>query len=250
VADASGVEQGDPLHKGAERLAARLIDDIAAGGWQVGLVLGTEPQLTERYGVSRGTFREAVRLLEHLGVARTREGRSGGLMVTEPQARALTDAAAAYLRYQQVDIKELYEARRKLELDVLDLVLAQADGPAKTMLRTAVERETAQEFEGILSWRDGLHGALATIAGNRALAMFLDTLMSLSSEYSRLQGGGAGDAAELLRESHRAHAAIARAIAAGNRDLARARMTTHLYAVERWMTNWPTSRSQEIKDDA
>ena len=229
--------------KGAERLAARMIDDIAASGWPVGQLLGTEPQLTERYGVSRATFREAVRLLEHLGAARTREGRSGGLVVAAPQARALTGAAATYLRYERVDVTELYAARRTLELDLLDLVMARWDERAAAELARALDREAAPAVAGAeMDWRAGLHGALADLAGNRALAMFLDTVMSLSAEYSRLQGGAGGGAAERLDASHRAHVAIARAVAAGDRELARARMTTHLHAVERWMAkNWVPS---------
>jgi DNA-binding FadR family transcriptional regulator len=223
--------------KGAEKLAARMIDEIAASGWLVGHVLGTEPQLTDRYAVSRSTFREAVRLLEHLGVAHTKEGRSGGLVVTEPHARALTDAAATYLRYRSVDIPELYIARRMLELDVLDLVLARYDEATGLLLAEAVDREAARSVDTFPDWRLGLHGTLASLAGNRALALFLDTLMSLSSEYSRLQGVGSANAEALVSASHRAHAGLVRAIAAGDRDLARARMTTHLHAVERFMSN-------------
>jgi DNA-binding FadR family transcriptional regulator len=225
--------EDDPSEKGAERLAARLIDEIAANGWSVGQVLGTESQLIDRYGVSRNTFREAVRLLEHLGVARTREGRSGGLVVTEPHARALTDAAATYLRYRRVDVTELYVARRMLELDMLDLVLARYDDAAAAQLHEAVENEAANFSD----WRLGLHATLASLSGNQALAMFLDTLMSLSSEYSRLSKAVDQGADGLVIASHRAHMSLVRAIAAGDRDLARARMTTHLHAVERFMSN-------------
>ena len=78
----TGAVAGDV--KGAERLAQRIVDEIADEDWPVGTILGTEPELTSRYGVSRNTFREAVRILEHLGAARMREGRGGGLAVTAP----------------------------------------------------------------------------------------------------------------------------------------------------------------------
>ena len=58
--------------KVAEMLAGRIVDEIAALGWPVGRVLGTEPQLAEQYGVSRNVLRETIRLLEHLNVAHTR----------------------------------------------------------------------------------------------------------------------------------------------------------------------------------
>ena len=94
--------------KGGERVAQEIVDDIAARGWPVGEVLGTEPELMATYGVSRGTFREAVRILEHLGCARMREGRGGGLMVTGPESGPVTQAAAVYLRYRGVDTPSLH----------------------------------------------------------------------------------------------------------------------------------------------
>ena len=70
-----------PRGKLAEVLAADIADDIAASGWQVGSVFGTETALLERYRVSRAALREAVRLLEYHEVAHMRRGPGGGLVV-------------------------------------------------------------------------------------------------------------------------------------------------------------------------
>ncbi len=77
---------------------------------------------------------------------------------------------------------------------------------------------------------------LADIAGNRPLALFLDTLISLSDEYSRpeiTRDDAVLDAA--VDASHRAHAAIAKAMLARDVATARRRMRAHLVAVDRWM---------------
>ncbi len=66
-------------------------------GWPVGEVLGSEADLLERYQVSRAVFREAVRLVEHQQVARTRRGPGGGLVITEPTIGAVIDAVVLYL---------------------------------------------------------------------------------------------------------------------------------------------------------
>ena len=68
----------------AEHVAAQIRGDIIAKGWPVGQVLAAEPELIERYGVSRSVLREAVRIVEYLGVARMRQGPGGGLVVTTP----------------------------------------------------------------------------------------------------------------------------------------------------------------------
>ena len=52
-------------------VAARIQRDVIGLGWPVGHVLGVESELLTRYNVSRAVFREAIRLLEHMGVAAT-----------------------------------------------------------------------------------------------------------------------------------------------------------------------------------
>ena len=68
-------------------VADRILGDIAEEGWPEGEVVGSEAELLERYGVSRAVFREAVRLLEHLQVARMRRGPGGGLVVLDADGR-------------------------------------------------------------------------------------------------------------------------------------------------------------------
>src|ERR1700739_2309902 len=94
-----GLDGDAPRGKLAEMLAATIGDDIAASGWRVGSVFGTETALLERYRVSRAVFREAVRLLEYHSVAQMRRGPGGGLIVTRPAAQASIDTIALDLQY-------------------------------------------------------------------------------------------------------------------------------------------------------
>src|SRR6202043_3013780 len=73
----------------AAAVATRIRHDIIAAGWPVGSVLASEPELLERYGVSRPVLREAGRILESQRVARMRRGPRGGLVVLEPDGSAL-----------------------------------------------------------------------------------------------------------------------------------------------------------------
>src|SRR5215213_5182633 len=86
-----------------ERLAvslARSIErEIIALGWPVGTVLGSEPELVARFGVSRGVLREAIRLLEKHPVARIQLGRRAGLLVTAATSSSVTTALAIYFEF-------------------------------------------------------------------------------------------------------------------------------------------------------
>jgi len=48
----------------AAKIARRLEDQILAEGWPVGHQIGRETDMVAEMGVSRWTFREAVRILE------------------------------------------------------------------------------------------------------------------------------------------------------------------------------------------
>src|SRR3546814_18745115 len=83
----------------AASVADAIVSDVVALGWPEGEVIGSEPELLERYGVSRAVFREAVRLVEHKEVARMRRGPGGGLVVTVPTVESVMGAVAVSLFY-------------------------------------------------------------------------------------------------------------------------------------------------------
>ena len=77
------------VSKVTPRLVATIVDDIAAAGWPVGELLGSEPALIERYGVSRETFRAAVGDPRIPRRRPPREGRGGGLVPVRRSRRRL-----------------------------------------------------------------------------------------------------------------------------------------------------------------
>ena len=148
----------------------------------------------------------------------------------------MTHAAAIYLRYAKVEIGELYAARTTLESDIVRLACERLDAEGEVALRVVIEQEQAAHTDDIIGHTKTLHIALAEIAGNRALTLFLDTLISLSDEYSRPELAKADPELEArMGDSHRAHIAIAKAVLARDPDAASRRMRAHLAAVGKWM---------------
>ena len=94
---------------------------------QPGELVGTEPELIEREGVSRALLREAVRLLEHHHIARMRRGPGGGLFVMAPSANAVTETAAIYLARRGMTLAELAELRTGVEVAITDLAAERID---------------------------------------------------------------------------------------------------------------------------
>jgi DNA-binding FadR family transcriptional regulator len=213
----------DAEAKRAAKVADRIIEDVMAMGWPVGEVLGSESELLERYSVSRAVFREAVRLLEHQQVARTRRGPGGGLVVTEPTVDAVMDAVVLYLHRVDARLDEIFEARIVVEELTCQLAAERTEEDDLMSLRPFARREPVTPDENPRE----LHALVAAISRNVGLELFVEVLNRISHLYSP---DWARFDAEVSKETVDAHAKIAEAVMGGDGSLARNRMRKHLEA--------------------
>lgn len=218
-------------NKRAAAVAAQIEADVVAAGWPVGTVLGNESRLAEQYGVSRAVFREAARLVEHHQVARMRRGRNGGLVVVEPDASAVVEAVSIYLEHLGVSTRELFEARTVLELFCVRLAADRLDEEQLLALRKEIADESVNIGSFTGRQRHRMHEVIADLTGNAALSLFVRTTVTLSYRFFRTVLEDRPRSSTAARETHRAHAAIAKAIVAGDGLGARHRMLRHLDAL-------------------
>ncbi|MDA3623996.1 FCD domain-containing protein [Saccharopolyspora oryzae] len=220
----------------AERVAELIEKDIVASGWRIGSVLGSEGELIERYGVSRAVFREAVRLVEHQQLATMRRGPSGGLVVTEPDPGVVRNAARVHLRRAAVTRHQLLEARMALELAGIASATENLTESGIEKLKEALDLEQEQIDRGVTrGYARDLHRVIAELAGNPAIALFVEVLAQLDQDIVQQEW----DAADVDDEghlddaiaSHEAHEAIVAAIVAGDAPLGQHRMRRHLQAI-------------------
>lgn len=224
-----GVRPALPGAGGSSKRAAKVADlivaDVLALDWPVGALLGSEAELIARYKVSRAVLREAVRLVEHQQVARTRRGPGGGLVITEPTVDPVIDAVVFYLYRMEARLDEVFEARLVLEEIMTDLALA----PGRLNANDVRELRgfAAEDDADLDSDPRALHALLASISRNPALELFVDVLMRVTMLYS-------ADWLSLGRsvrvQMAHAHGRIAAAILDGDAGLARRRMRRHLEA--------------------
>ncbi|OCB61950.1 GntR family transcriptional regulator [Mycobacterium malmoense] len=225
-----------PRGKLAEMLAATIGDDIAASGWQVGSVFGTETALLERYRVSRAVFREAVRLLEYHSIAHMRRGPGGGLVIAKPQAQASIDTIALYLQYRDPGREDLRCVRDAIEIDNVAKVVKRR-GEAEVAAFLAAHRSEVEKAPGdvadaaVEEFR--FHVGLARLAGNTLLDLFLRIIVELFRRHWTSTGQEPPTWADVLAVHH-AHLRIVDAIEAGDDSLARYRVRRHLDAAASW----------------
>src|SRR3546814_15699559 len=132
----------------AAAVADAIVSDVVARGWPEGEVMGSEPELLERYGVSRAVFREAVRLVEHKEVARMRRGPGGGLVVTVPTVESVMEAVAVYLFYVGAEVRQLFDARLVLAAVGIELAPPRLAAEAVAVLPGRGAREGVGEALG------------------------------------------------------------------------------------------------------
>lgn len=217
-----------------EVLAEEIENEIIAAGWPVGTVLGSESDLLERYGVSRAVFREAMRIVDHHGVAEMRRGPGGGLVVVEPSLDAAVRTVLLNLEYLGIEPDQINDARLAIELSCVRSAIdnLDADGEAK------IEAFLDGEVDAIMAGRDGdrshddfatndFHLLIADLSGNPAMAMFVQILGRITSRHS----SRADSLAETAKEVHRVHRRIAEAILTRDPEAAERRMRRHLDSI-------------------
>jgi DNA-binding FadR family transcriptional regulator len=230
-------------------VAQQLEADIVRDGWPVGEIYASEDELRQRYGVSRAVLREAIRLIEHHGVATMRRGPYGGLVLRAPDAGPLALAVVVYLEFVGTTVEDLLAVRMLLEPLAARLAAENLTEEHIATLRAALsaEREHGELEPGS---RDRLHLVLAGLGGNPALALFIDVLVQLTHRYAKVPPRPSDEAVrELSAASDHAHSAVCDAIIAGNAMLAEHRTVRHLEAIRNWLLSTrqdPIARSSSV----
>jgi DNA-binding FadR family transcriptional regulator len=96
-----------------QQIADELRSLIVSGELSEGDSLGHEPDLVERFGVSRPSLREALRILEAEGLVTVVRGVRGGVVVHAPDQRMTARTAALVLQARNVPLADVFEAPRR-----------------------------------------------------------------------------------------------------------------------------------------
>lgn len=101
--------------KSYQHVVEQIQTAICDGDLKQGDRLPSEMGLKETFDTSRGTVREALRVLEQKGLVTIKPGARGGAMVKGPNTQAMSDSMALLIRHQKVSLPHLAEFRELLE---------------------------------------------------------------------------------------------------------------------------------------
>lgn len=205
---------------------------IGSGRLSAGEKLPPEADLCAELGVSRGSLREAVRMLAALGVLRARHG--SGVYVSALHPEDIIGSLALTVDLLPLSgLLDMYEIRRVLEAHAASRAAARADADDAAALDELVTAMSETDQSERLSELDArFHETIARLSGNPTLVAFLDVLRSRSRAY-RLYDLSEED--DVRRTSLEGHRRMAAAISAGDPVLAAAEAAAHVAQTESWL---------------
>ncbi|MFV2173795.1 FadR/GntR family transcriptional regulator [Actinomadura sp. LOL_016] len=176
VADKQGAgrARGKP-----QRIADEIRALIVSGRLAEGDLLGREAELVERFGVSRPSLREALRLLEADGLVSVLRGVHGGVIVHRPDQRMTARTGSLLLRSRNVSLADAFEARALLEpLAARAIAARRHRRTAVAELRALVDGQEAaiEDPEGFAVVNTRFHERLVSLGGNRTMAIVIEML--------------------------------------------------------------------------
>jgi DNA-binding FadR family transcriptional regulator len=204
---------------------------IISGRLQAGQQLPPERELKEQFNVSRGTLREALRVLEQKGLIEIKTGVAGGAIVRGVSTEQVTESLALLIRFKKVSLKDLAEFRRGIEGDVAAIAARRAGTEDVARLKGLVAKAQQQLEAGPTEWDDfirtdeEIHGAICEITGN---PLFISVLATLYHNIHIYYESYLPMQENILRENHQDMAALVEAITNGNADRARAIAQEHV----------------------
>jgi GntR family transcriptional repressor for pyruvate dehydrogenase complex len=155
-----------------EQLQRMILEGTLAAGDR----LPSEREMMDRFGVSRPTIREALRVAESLGLIAVRHGDPLGARVLAQPSLGVTRVLDGLLAAERISVAELLELRMVLEGTAARLAAAQ---PATAL--TPVEDaygalEHASDAARFVEADALFHRRVAEVSGNRLLVVILSAL--------------------------------------------------------------------------
>ena len=128
-----------------DTVVAELRAQLTAGEWPVGERIPTEHALAEQLQVGRNTVREAVRVLVHSGMLRSRQG-EGTFVVSH------TDPGEVVRGIRRADVRDVLELRIALEAEGARLAARRHTAADLDRMRAALAAQAAfKDAEGLPS---------------------------------------------------------------------------------------------------
>lgn len=223
-----------------QHVAETIKEWIIQRGLLPGDRLPQEHQLIEQLQVSKGTAREALKVMETEGLIRTRTGPGGGAFITEVSEDKASALLANHFFFKDISIANIYEMRIALEPQLVH-DLAQEITPAQIDELRGVLREYTEppnSIEDEQRQRNAeleFHEFLARFSRNPLLSFYCMFLVRLLKDLTVCRRIYSRSNPELRERGVSYQEQLIEAFRARDPEAARATMEAHMRAAQRIM---------------
>lgn len=222
-----------PRRRTHDALLKDIEADLRAGKIKVGDRLPGERALAENYGISRASVREAIRILDAMGVVRSSVGSgptSGAIVVSDPSA-GLSSALRLHVASNRLPVEDIVQTRILLETWTAragaereggDTEREQAAQLLEAMDHPEVDRAAFHELDA------RFHVALSSLAGNEVMATIMESLSGSIVDYVKGSMDAMEDWPDVLEVLRTQHHGIFDAVQSRDGELAARLLREHI----------------------
>jgi len=236
------IVRGSELIPGADQFLARLQARgikflILTKELNPGDRLPSERELAQQFCIGRPTIREALRILDLMGLIEIRLG--NGTYVKEPNflpyMESVVDTISSRLSLEDNSLLKLWEVRKIFELAIMRLASQNMTPQRLNTIEQCLHRmkESLQDRETFLCHGEQFHRNLAEATQNQFLYLLYKSLWDMihQSEF-KIVSQGYRQGANSLRSTLKADQKICKALAKGDAQGAEKAMEEHLRSEE------------------
>jgi GntR family transcriptional repressor for pyruvate dehydrogenase complex len=227
AADEPNALGGRPLRrtlKRSEQIARDILRLTRVRALAPGSSLPTEASMIAQYGISRGTLREALRILEVYGLITIKPGRAGGPRLAEIDASDFGRSATFYYASSGATLRDLADSRLIVEPVTARLAAERRTSEDIRLLHQVLDAgKEAVHADELVNLSLDFHGMVGKMSGNPVLALIDASFEEIFSTYW-LDPLSMPENQAVLR----VHEKIALAIVAGDAETAERAMRRHL----------------------
>jgi GntR family transcriptional regulator, transcriptional repressor for pyruvate dehydrogenase complex len=229
--------QADSRRHMSSTLSSRIVSTVREGlldsTLNSGDMLGTEADLSQRFGVSRVAARDALKRLEAMGVVEIRAGAGGGARIASGNTQLFADVLAVQLKLINANTSEILDAQRAIEMMAVQLAAVHASNEDLQSISKLLDQADAflqdsnsfsyEASQGFTQVSFEFHLAITRAAHNEVLQMQLMAMhfVAWPSHNPTLTW-------EVASHVQKTHRQVFTLLQAGDGDAARSVMSRHL----------------------
>ncbi|MDY2736396.1 FadR/GntR family transcriptional regulator [Intestinibacter sp.] len=169
-----------------EQVIEQIQNNIMEGLFKKGDKLPSERELSEKMGVSRTSIREALRVLETMGVIESRQGE--GNFICSNIEKSLLQPLSMMFKLNNGSFSDIYELRSILEIECARLSAIRAtDMDCRELLSVVeeMEQETFGEnrYEILVELDKKFHNTLSDMTKNYLIESLFSTISNLFEKF-------------------------------------------------------------------